>query len=204
MAHWTNKLEKIEAWRERVGGWKGSGELGEFFEASPAMLKEAILQSCEKSAAAIVVGSSGNILATNLEWRELCGYTHEESVGKSPAALLHGALTDRAAAASFTLELEQRGQATTTLWNYSKDGRAFLHRLEATTVSLEGSEPASSDGTWPSLPDSPTSTAAILPPSDVRYYLAESEEVVEAESVDEVQMWSRAVWSRAVTACGIM
>lgn len=78
-----------------------------------------------------------HIVATNRAWREMCGFG-TDAIGKTPS-ILQGELTDMKKAAIFRRALGEHGSARTTLVNYTKDGRAFVHKLKSTKmVSQDG------------------------------------------------------------------
>jgi len=92
------------------------------------------LQKCV--GAAIVTESSGpfEIIACNSAWSQLCGYQPEEALGKGPGSLLQGPQTNLKKASTFSKELAIAGEASSTLVNYTKLGRPFVHCLHTTTV----------------------------------------------------------------------
>ena len=75
-----------------------------------------------------------NIVATNSQWSSMCGYFPEEALGCSPKDLLQGELTDSNKAKRFAEQLTADGHARTTLVNYSKFGRAFVHTISSELV----------------------------------------------------------------------
>lgn len=64
----------------------------------------------------------------------MCGYFPEEALGCSPKDLLQGELTDSNKAKRFAEQLTADGHARTTLVNYSKFGRAFVHTISSELV----------------------------------------------------------------------
>lgn len=84
---------------------------------------------------AIVTESSGpyEIVACNSAWSHLCGYQPEEALGKEPS-MLQGPQTNLKKASTFAKAVAAAGHGTSTLVNYTKYGRAFVHCLHTTTV----------------------------------------------------------------------
>lgn len=95
----------------------------------PRTLKDALLPSSE----AIVITETKmpfRVYNVNAAWEGLCGFSYVESKGKSLGALLGGKETDTCALTALIHQLFVHGEeATTTLTNYTKDGRKFRNRL---------------------------------------------------------------------------
>ena len=100
------------------------------------------------------------VLGLNSAWSQLCGYTPEEALGKDPKQLLHGEQTDRTKTKEFTARLQAEGEARTTVVNYSRGGRPFLHRLHTSRV--------------------------VDPTSGTSYYVTASDEVVDPALVSTI------------------
>mmetsp|Transcript_18526 Transcript_18526/g.37851 ORF Transcript_18526/g.37851 Transcript_18526/m.37851 type:complete len:341 (+) Transcript_18526:64-1086(+) len=80
------------------------------------------------------------IKSVNDAWVGLCGFTAEESLGKT-LGLLQGEKTDEGALMQLERDvLRGRGRPEATLVNYSKDGREFLNKLEVSYVKDEMTE----------------------------------------------------------------
>lgn len=92
-----------------------------------------------KTEPAILTDEDNLIVASNEPWQVLCAYSEEESNGRSPK-ILQGDLTDCRKAAAFAGELKTKGEARTTLINYTKGGRAFCHRLHAQRIYSDSGE----------------------------------------------------------------
>jgi len=75
-----------------------------------------------------IIVHKGKIISCNRAWQDQCGFELHEALGKSPK-ILQGELTDTCKAVRFRMELEQRGKSATTLCNYTKCGRLFVHRI---------------------------------------------------------------------------
>jgi PAS domain S-box-containing protein len=76
-----------------------------------------------------------DLVAVNAPWTRLCGYEACEAIGKSPVELLQGDKTDTSKAHAFTSKLMNGKPATMTVLNYSKRGRAFVHRIHSEAVT---------------------------------------------------------------------
>ena len=75
-------------------------------------------------------GRPFRIAHVNPAWELLCGYAAAEALGREAPALLHGPLTDRAAAMAFTRSIEETGfPASMIVTNYTKSGEAFLNHV---------------------------------------------------------------------------
>jgi PAS domain S-box-containing protein len=94
---------------------KGAAPATEEIDSAPRLL-------CESREPHKTVG-------VNAAWTNLCGYTEQEAIGKTPDALLRCDETDRAAASAFAQTLRAHGRASTELVNQAKDGTTFRHHL---------------------------------------------------------------------------
>jgi len=95
----------------------------------PRTLQDALLSSSE----AIVITETKTpfrVYNVNAAWEGLCGYSHDESKGRSLGSLLGGKETDACAVTALIHQLFVHGEeATTVLTNYTKEGRKFRNRL---------------------------------------------------------------------------
>merc|ERR1712130_1087146 len=84
----------------------------------------------EKDRAIVVTESSApfRIMHVNSAWEGLCGWTREESYGKT-LSLLQGRETDVCAVTSLINSLLQGEQAGIVVTNYTKEGRRFRNHL---------------------------------------------------------------------------
>eukprot|EP00546_Thalassionema_frauenfeldii_P011590 CAMPEP_0178925460 /NCGR_PEP_ID=MMETSP0786-20121207/17928_1 /TAXON_ID=186022 /ORGANISM="Thalassionema frauenfeldii, Strain CCMP 1798" /LENGTH=159 /DNA_ID=CAMNT_0020600351 /DNA_START=163 /DNA_END=642 /DNA_ORIENTATION=+ len=84
----------------------------------------------EKNQAVVVTENSPpfKIVHVNSAWEGLCGWTHEESRGKT-LSILQGNETDPLTVTSLINYLLQGEEAGAVLTNYTKDGRRFRNHL---------------------------------------------------------------------------
>lgn len=68
------------------------------------------------------------IVTVNPAWEQLCGFTKEESIGKT-LGMLQGPETDRAAVTAMIAQMLKGEEAGTEIINYDKSGRKFRNRL---------------------------------------------------------------------------
>mmetsp|Transcript_24262 Transcript_24262/g.35955 ORF Transcript_24262/g.35955 Transcript_24262/m.35955 type:complete len:160 (-) Transcript_24262:97-576(-) len=89
----------------------------------------------ERDQAIVVTESSQpfNIVHVNSAWEGLCGWSLEESRGKS-LSMLQGNETDPLAVTSLVNFLLQGQEAGTVLTNYTKEGRRFRNHLRVGTM----------------------------------------------------------------------
>ena len=88
-------------------------------------------ESLMKSPDAIVVTETAapfRIVSVNPAWEQLCGFTKEESIGKT-LGMLQGPQTDKAAITALLSQMMRGEEAGTELTNYDKSGRKFQNRL---------------------------------------------------------------------------
>ena len=76
------------------------------------------------------------IVSVNPAWEQLCGFTHEESVGKT-LSILQGPETDRAAITSMLSQMLKGEEVGMELMNYDKSGRKFKNRLKLGSLRSE-------------------------------------------------------------------
>lgn len=101
-----------------------------------------VLEAARSSKSSVLVTEASEpfaIVACNSVWSNLCEYSPEECMGRSPK-LLQGPGTDQAAAEQFATQCEVDGQARVTLINYTKRGRRFLHQLNSVRVHSDTGE----------------------------------------------------------------
>jgi len=68
------------------------------------------------------------IVTVNPAWEQLCGFSKEESVGKT-LSMLQGPETDNAAVTAVIAQMLKGEEAGTEIINYDKSGRKFHNRL---------------------------------------------------------------------------
>ena len=93
----------------------------------------------ESSSGAIVVTEKAapfRIVSVNAAWEQLCGFTHEESVGKT-LSILQGPETDRAAITTMLSQMLKGEEVGMELMNYDKSGRKFKNRLKLGSLRSE-------------------------------------------------------------------
>lgn len=73
------------------------------------------------------------IMSVNQAWTDLCGFTESEAISCTPK-LLQGPCTDTQKTARHVDELKNHGQASMTILNYAKGGRAFAHQVKSRRV----------------------------------------------------------------------
>jgi len=73
------------------------------------------------------------IVHVNSAWTRLCGYTQEESLGKS-LNILQGPETEIEQLSKLQAQIEQQNAASTHLTNYSKQGRVFRNHLRVKPI----------------------------------------------------------------------
>ena len=97
-------------------------------EPLPRTLEDALRQ---KSRATVITEKTMPFAVFNVNraWENLCGYTNNESKGKSLDTLLQGPETDPVAVTALLNQLLRGEDATTVLVNYKKSGERFLNRL---------------------------------------------------------------------------
>lgn len=81
------------------------------------------------------------IVSVNSAWEDLCGYTKEESVGKT-LAILQGPETDKVVATSLISHMLQGESAGAVLVNYKLDGTKFYNRLRVCPLTANESDTA--------------------------------------------------------------
>lgn len=96
------------------------------FPADSALME--VLANSTK--ACIVTRTTGEIVGCNTIWCEMCEYTPDECLGKSPK-ILQGPGTDLASAARFRKQLNLSSESSGTLLNYTKTGEQFIHYLHS-------------------------------------------------------------------------
>lgn len=120
--------------------------------AQGASWRSSLCASMAKERKAVIVTEVDDgykIVACNAAWNDLCGFSPEDALGKSPK-ILQGARTDSAKAKAYTCSVldstlhgDNAGFAawqsacTTKLVNYTRKGRAFVHCLRTTRVRDE-------------------------------------------------------------------
>lgn len=89
----------------------------------------------EKNQAIVVTESSPpfKIVHVNSAWEGLCGWTHEESRGKT-LSILQGIETDPLTVTSLINYLLKGEEAGAVLTNYTKEGRRFRNHLRVGTM----------------------------------------------------------------------
>ncbi|MBK1699259.1 PAS domain-containing protein [Rhodovibrio salinarum] len=89
-------------------------------------------------------GGSFDILHCNAAFCEMCGYTRDDLIGRSPD-MLQGPETDQRMARSFIERLQGDGHAGTILLNYRGDGTPYFVEIMAVRSprpsGLEGGDP---------------------------------------------------------------
>ena len=86
-------------------------------------------------------GNGFDILYCNTAFCDMCGYTRDDLVGRSPS-LLQGPETDRQMARSFVDRLHSDGHAGTVLLNYKGDGTPYFAEI----MAVRSPRPAKLDG----------------------------------------------------------
>lgn len=91
------------------------------------------LQKCPGPVIVTQASEPFEIVACNSAWSKLCGFQPEDALGKDPS-ILQGPQTNHKKAKHFAAELLREGHAASTLVNYTKFGRPFVHRLNASAI----------------------------------------------------------------------
>mmetsp|Transcript_9238 Transcript_9238/g.21449 ORF Transcript_9238/g.21449 Transcript_9238/m.21449 type:complete len:400 (-) Transcript_9238:757-1956(-) len=76
----------------------------------------------------------GKLVGCNQAWQQLCGHD-ARALGASPK-ILQGEWTDTSKARRFSAELARCGHASSTLVNYTRAGRAFVHLIKGWALSV--------------------------------------------------------------------
>jgi PAS domain S-box-containing protein len=96
-------------------------------------LPRTIQDALRRSNRAIVITESVKpfrIVNVNKAWEDLCGYSYLEAKDKTLGSLLRGPETDTLTGNAMFARLSRGEEVVATLTNYTKDYRAFRHRLQ--------------------------------------------------------------------------
>ena len=80
------------------------------------------------------------IVEVNETWVGLCGFSHDEAVGKGVDQLLHGPKTDTEQARDIVHRLSTEDYVEKELINYTKEGRPFRNIIRAAPIHSESGE----------------------------------------------------------------
>ena len=116
------------------------GDSDDLLRTSQDQLIEELLVDSESRCAVLLSATKPDqtIVAATKAWCELCGYEPEEVIGQS-LKLLQGDLTDKREARRFSDCAQRLKRAQTTLVNYHKSGRAFVHRMNTYEIGHDAS-----------------------------------------------------------------
>ena len=94
----------------------------------------AMAQTQSKEARVITANQPGNpIVHVNGAWTKLCGFTQEESEGKS-LSILQGPGTDGETVGKLMEDINQGHPSSMTVTNYNKEGNSFTVRYFLTCL----------------------------------------------------------------------
>jgi len=106
------------------------------------MLIPKTLQGALSSKKAVVITECVppfKITHVNAAWENLCGFSKEEAVGKTPRELLNGPLTQNVHLRGFTRDIKSSNMPTqVVLTNYNKRKETFENRLTIAPFSING------------------------------------------------------------------
>merc|ERR1712127_1068529 len=94
----------------------------------PKVFNEACLDSSPDALVVTETVAPFRIVSVNPAWEKLCGFTKEESIGKT-LSMLQGPSTDKAAITALLAQMMRGEEAGMELTNYGKGGRKFTNRL---------------------------------------------------------------------------
>jgi len=106
------------------------------------MLIPKTLQGALSSKKAVVITECVppfKITHVNAAWENLCGFSREEAIGKTPRELLNGPLTQNVHLRGFTRDIKSSNMPTqVVLTNYNKRKETFENRLTIAPFSING------------------------------------------------------------------
>ena len=108
-----------------------------FAQMLPKSSSQIVSYKLDEDARPIVVTDTKNpylIVAVNIAWERLCGYTREECQGHSLGKLLQGPETDMTHATAMLSKLLAGEEAGAILTNYAKNGRKFKNHIRVGPV----------------------------------------------------------------------
>lgn len=108
------------------------------FKDLPLSLAQVLLDTLP--CAVIVTDLDGSMLWVNQAFREICGYSTEEAVGKKPGELLQGAGTDRGTVLRIRKALKRRERCSERILNYDKRGRSYWISLDISPFEADGAQ----------------------------------------------------------------
>ena len=94
----------------------------------PKTLKDTLVPS-DRAIVVTEATAPFRVVVVNSAWEDLCGYSCEESKGRSLGELLKGPETDQLAATGLIANLLNGEEAGAVLVNYAKGGRRFRNRV---------------------------------------------------------------------------
>jgi PAS domain S-box-containing protein len=101
-------------------------------QSDDAPLPRSLDEALKQTNRAIVITETVKpfrVVQVSKAWEGLCGFSSEESIGKSLGALLKGPETDPLTVTSLLAHLLRGEEAGAILTNYTKDKRRFRNRL---------------------------------------------------------------------------
>ncbi len=100
-----------------------------------------IVRTTERSSVAVsITDACGSIVWVNEAFSRLCGYTLEEAVGQTPAALLQGEPPDREETTRMQAALRGARSVSAELTHYTKDGHPYRIALAIDPVCTPSGE----------------------------------------------------------------
>ena len=122
------------AWQEDETGVTRRSSCYGLDSISPASPAVVALKQSQQPAIVTSDVAPYPIVALNDLWCEQCGYAPGDALGKSPKTLLQGPSTNSSSAKDFALTTAETGSAETTLINYTKAGKPFVHTFRSRRV----------------------------------------------------------------------